>query len=209
MFNRKDYMKQWHEKNPEYMNKYRIENKDKIKEQVKIYYSKWCKNNPNYMKEYMRNYDVKKGREESLKKYRKSHIEEAREYRKKYNKNNRGRYNKDIKYNLNHKIRKAIRESLKGNKDGRHWEDLVGYTVNKLIKRLKKTMPKGFTWQDFLDGKLHIDHIVPISAYNFNSLNHIDFLNCWALKNLQLLPAKENMSKGCKLSRPFQPALAI
>jgi len=32
---------------------------------------------------------------------------------------------------------------------------------------------------------------------------------CWALSNLRLLPAKENMIKHNKLDRPFQPALRI
>ncbi|GAI61384.1 unnamed protein product, partial [marine sediment metagenome] len=38
---------------------------------------------------------------------------------------------------------------------------------------------------------------------------HIDFKRCWALENLRLLPAKENMVKHNKLDRPFQPALRI
>lgn len=31
----------------------------------------------------------------------------------------------------------------------------------------------------------------------------------WALKNLQLLPAKENMTKNAKLEKPFQPSFAF
>ena len=113
----------------------------------------------------------------------------------------------DLKYNLNRRMKTAIGMSLKGNKAGRHWEDLVGYTLINLIKRLKKTMPKGYTWQDFLEGKLHIDHIIPKNVFNFTKSEHIDFKRCWALNNLQLLPAKENLIKNDKLARPFQPAL--
>jgi hypothetical protein len=102
-----------------------------------------------------------------------------------------------------------VRQSLKGNKKGRHWEDLVGYTLTKLIKRLKRTLPPGYTWQDYIDGKLHLDHIIPISVFNFTDSNQIDFKKCWALKNLQLLPASENISKGNKLDKPFQPSLGF
>jgi len=115
----------------------------------------------------------------------------------------------DLKFNLNRKMSSTINYSLRGDKKGKHWEILVGYTLNDLIKRLKRTMPKDYTWQDYLQGKLHIDHIIPISAFNFTKAEHIDFKNCWALSNLRLLPAKENMIKHNKLSKSFQPALKI
>jgi len=103
----------------------------------------------------------------------------------------------------------AIWLSLKGNKAGKHWENLVGYTLKDLVKHLKKTMPKGYNWKDVLNGKLHIDHIIPKSVFNFTKPRHIDFQNCWALSNLQLLPARENMLKHDKLTKPFQPALML
>ncbi|GAG98711.1 unnamed protein product, partial [marine sediment metagenome] len=91
----------------------------------------------------------------------------------------------------------------------KHWEDLVDYKLNDLKKRLFQTMPNGYCWQDFLDGKLHIDHIVPIVVFNFTQSEHTDFKRCWALNNLQLLPARENMIKHDKLTKPFQPALSL
>jgi len=103
----------------------------------------------------------------------------------------------------------AINLSLKGNKKGRHWEDLVGYTLKKLKNRLQKTMPEGYTWQDYMDGKLHIDHIIPKSIFNFTKPEHPDFKRCWALENLRLLPAKENQEKSNKLKKPFQSALKL
>jgi len=115
----------------------------------------------------------------------------------------------DLKFNLNQKIAKAIGRTLKGNKNGKYWESLVGYTKGDLIKRLKYTLPRGYVWQDFLDGRLHIDHIIPISVFNFTKSEHIDFKRCWALDNLQLLTAKDNRIKWRKLEEPFQPALAM
>lgn len=115
----------------------------------------------------------------------------------------------DLKFNLNEKIRRLIAKPLKKGKKNRHWESLVGYTLMDLKKRLTKTMPKGYTWQDFLNGKLHMDHIVPLSKFNFTKSEHIDFKNCWALRNLRLLPAKENLVKSSKLEKPFQPSLKL
>lgn len=119
----------------------------------------------------------------------------------------RKRYKTDKKHNLNCKMSSMIRRELRVEKNNRKWIDLVEYTHNDLIKHFKKTMPQGYTWQDFLEGKLHIDHIIPKSAFNYTKPEHYDFKRCWALENLRLLPAKENISKHDKLLKPFQPAL--
>lgn len=116
----------------------------------------------------------------------------------------------NLKYQLNNRMRDGIRGSLKrGAKTGRRWEDLVGYGVADLKKHLKSTMPDNYSWQDFLNGELQIDHITPITAFNFDFPEHIDFKRCWALENLRLLPASENISKKNKLIKPFQTALKI
>ena len=165
--------------------KYRQKNKTRIKEYQKM----WREKN-----------------KEKTETIRQQYREYQKKYQKKYSKKRR---KTDLKYNLNQKMRLGIWFSLKGNKNGYHWENLVGYTTKDLIKRLQKTMPKEYTWQDFLDGKLHIDHIIPVSVFNFTKPEHIDFKRCWALNNLQLLPAKENIKKNAKLYKPFQPSLKV
>lgn len=155
--------------------------------------------------------------------YRQSHKKEATLYRKThkkemkvYQQNNRLRINKkyrdkrktNIAYKINRNISTSIWKSLKSNKNGISWTKCVGYNLNQLIKHLKSTLPKGYTWDDYINGaKLHIDHIIPMSVFNITSINCTDFKRCWALKNLQLLPALENISKGAKLFKPFQPSL--
>lgn len=117
----------------------------------------------------------------------------------------------DAAYSLHKRIQGDIWRYLKqrGIKKGhRPWEQLVGYTQAELVARLKKTMPKGYVWQDYLDGRLHLDHIIPRVAFNVTSVDDIDFRRCWALTNLQLLPASVNCAKGARLAKPFQPALS-
>lgn len=168
---------------------YYIKNKEKILE----YCKKWAKDNPDKREEYM-------------KRYKAGNKKEILEYQKKWNIEKR---KIDLKFNINSRMGRSINKSLKGDKAGRHWETLVGYVLNDLVRRLKKTMPEGYNWQDFLEGKLHIDHIIPKKVFNFTRPEHIDFMRCWALKNLRLLPAQENLIKGAKLEKPFQPALQI
>ena len=97
--------------------------------------------------------------------------------------------------------------SLKGKKSGRGWETLVGYTVKQLEKHLKKRFADGMTWGLFLQGKIHIDHKIPISVFNYEKPEDDDFKKCWALKNLQPLWAKDNVSKNNNLDKHFQPSL--
>ena len=205
---RRKYMKQWRKDHPEnkkeHDKKYYLKNKEKIKEYQKQYRIEHPEVNSESIKRYKKNHPERY--KEMNKKYRANNLEYYKKYANQYVKN---KLRIDIKFNINYKIRIAINQSLKGNKSGRHWEDLVGYTLNDLIERLKKTMPKGYDWNDYLSGKLHLDHRIPISAHNFDNPNQIDFQRCWELKNLQLLPAKENQIKGNKLIRPFQPALKI
>ena len=75
--------------------------------------------------------------------------------------------------------------SLKGNKKRGNWENLVGYTLNELIDQLNKTMPEGYYWQDYLNADLVIDHIIPVSVFNFTKAGHTDFKKCWDLSNFK------------------------
>jgi hypothetical protein len=96
-------------------------------------------------------------------------------------------------------MRKAIRQA----KGGRSWESLVEYSMTDLIDRLKLTIPKGYSWEsDFINGKgvLHIDHVKPMSSFNFKTAEDDDFKRCFAIDNLQLLPAIDNMKKSAKLN---------
>lgn len=145
--------------------------------------------------------------------YSDNHKEYYKQYRNDHKKENRNwqnnKWKTDLKYKLNKAMSYQIWFALKDNKLGQHWEDLVDYNLSDLIKRLKKTMPNGYIWGDYLYGELHVDHIIPKSAFNFTTHKHIDFKRCWALSNLQLLPAKENYQKKDKLNKPFQLALKL
>lgn len=70
-------------------------------------------------------------------------------------------------------------------------------------------MPKGYTWADFMAGRLHIDHKVPLAAFNFTTSEDLDFKRAWALSNLQLLPEADNIAKSDSLDGPFQPSLGF
>ena len=158
---------------------------------------------------------IRKRNNISLRKFRKNNKLANDRIQKKYRTKNKLKLNKRerLKWRSNPRLRlkklisNKIWFSLKQNKNGRHWESLVGYTVDDLERNLKRKIPKGYVWGDFLNGKLHIDHKIPVTVFNFERPEDTDFKKCWALSNLQLLPAKENIKKGAKLDKPFQPSL--
>ena len=199
----KKYSRQWHINNIEKAKEYQKQNQERRTERQR----QWRKNNPERIKQYQKNsseYHIQweKDNPEKVKQYRNNQKENRKLWKN-------IRYKTDLKFNLNHKISGAILKSLKRDKNGNYWESLVGYTLNDLKERLKNTIPKGYNWNDCICGKLHIDHIVPKSAFNYTKPEHIDFKKCWALKNLRLLPAKENLEKGNKLEESFQHSLIL
>jgi len=184
----------------EWKKKYYIDNKEIYKKSHHEYY---INNREEILK---RNKKRWKNDKVKILKYRETNKEKILKYRRKYEKD---KYNNNLKYNLHSKISVSIRLSLKGNKAGRAWESLLDYNLYELERYLKSTMPRGYIWKDYLKGRLHIDHKIPISVFNFTKPEHIDFKRCWALKNLRLLPAKENRVKRNKLMKPFQPSLKL
>ena len=194
----KAYSNAHYEKNIEKITKqhkkYREENKDKIIEIGK----KYRENNKEKCKEYCRKYENK----ESTKKYRKEYRrrpevrEASRKKEKEYDRKRRS--NPLFRFNMN--ISRAIRLVLRKNnlsKNGRHWEHLVGYTCQDLRKHLEKLFKPGMSWDNY--GKWHLDHVIPLSFFKFNSEEDVEFKMCWRLENLQPLWAEENMSKGDRI----------
>ena len=111
-----------------------------------------------------------------------------------------------LKERLNKAISGGICRSLKGKKNGYHWERLVDYTQEELRTHLESLWEPWMNWNNY--GQLsrdrrtwQIDHIRPVSSFNITSVECVDFQKCWALENLQPLCAFENLLKGN--TRPY------
>jgi len=90
----------------------------------------------------------------------------------------------DLKFKLSDRISGALRFRLKKSKNNKHWESLVGYTYAQLRDRLEATLPENLTWEDFLSGDFHIDHIIPLSYFEYLKLSRFLFsLEARKLKN--------------------------
>jgi len=178
-------------------------NRDRDLERAKRHYEN---NKEDYIVRAKKQYEsdkeshVKLGRE-----WIKNNPEKRRASVRKYNR----KYRSTPKGNISSTISKRMNESLqKGMKAGRHWEELVNFTIDELKKHIEKLFTPEMTWENY-GTYWHIDHKVPIAVFNFERPDDIDFHLCWSLKNLQPLEASKNMSKGAKLSVSFQPSLAM
>lgn len=100
----------------------------------------------------------------------------------------------DTQGKVNRNMRRAVTRYIKEKKEGRRWATLVGYTLKELCEYLEKQFRKGMSWANY--GKWHIDHIIPISKFPFESFEDEGFKKAWSLNNLQPLWADENMKKG-------------
>lgn len=62
---------------------------------------------------------------------------------------------------------------------------------------LESLFTNGMSWQNY--GEWHVDHKIPISSFDFESIECEEFKKCWSLNNLQPLWGIDNLSKGSKI----------
>lgn len=116
---------------------------------------------------------------------------------------------KNPQYKLSQHFGRYIKEHLSKNHQITKWRDALGYSMEELKKHLESQFEPGMSWDNHGRNGWHIDHIIPISAFNFTSTDDLDFKKCWALSNLRPMWAGDNISKHCKLTKPFQPSLLL
>lgn len=105
------------------------------------------------------------------------------------------------------KARRMIRNAISFNREHKNFKAIFGYSKDELRAMIVGKFSSGMTLENY--GKWHVDHIIPVSKFNYSGFDDVDFKRCWSLKNLQPLWAKDNFEKTDKIKKPFQPCLAI
>jgi len=80
------------------------------------------------------------------------------------------------------------------------------YAIHREQIRVESLFKPGMNWNNYGYGKnkWHVDHIRPISSFNFESTDDPEFKECWSLENLQPLWQEENLRKGAKIMHGSQ-----
>ncbi len=181
---------------------WRLNNNEKVKEYGKLY-----EDNHKKSRKEQHHSTYTANREKVLERnkiWRKNNSEKVKDL----NKIGSARLRNTTKGKLNDCMSSGIRSALKGNKAGRHWEELVKFTIDQLKKHLEKRFTSEMNWGNY--GTMwEIDHKIPKAVFNFEKPEDIDFRLCWSLKNLQPLEKAKNRRKNSKIEKPFQPSLAL
>ena len=174
--------------------------------------SRWSKENREKQNEYCRQWRMKNPEKDKAmrkkerqnperKKYQRQWMEDWRKANPQRNKdiiNKSSRKRRGtVRGKLDSNMKTAICLSLKGMKKKRHWEDLVGYSKDELKKHIEFQFTERMSWDNY--GEWHIDHIIPISFFQYKIPEDVEFRMCWRLENLQPLWAFENQSKHDRL----------
>jgi hypothetical protein len=98
------------------------------------------------------------------------------------------------KVRIGNRLRCRIRMTLKGkNKSKSTWE-LLGCSFEEFKIYFKKKFTKDMTWNDFIKGDIHIDHIIPCANFDLSKIE--DQKKCFYYTNLQPLWRKDNLKKN-------------
>ena len=180
MKDRKQYHREYREKNQEKLAAYRREWREKNKEKKAEYDKEWSKVNKEKKAEYARKY--------------------SRENRDKIAKRKRERRREEPAFRLEGNLRTRLGIAIRdghGRKCGSTLE-LTGCTWAELRSHLESQFTDGMTWDNY--GEWHVDHIKPCTR--FNLLLDTEQRDCFHYSNLQPLWASENLSKSDKYDEP-------
>lgn len=98
-------------------------------------------------------------------------------------------------YVLHRRVKARVRALLTGRSFGLVSE-IVGYTREQLAAHIESQFTEGMSWEILATGAIHIDHIRPVSSFDFTTQDCEGFKACWALNNLRPMWALDNQRKG-------------
>jgi hypothetical protein len=163
------------------MKKY--ESKPEVKERKKETHKKWLSENKDKWNEY-------------IKEYREKNVDKIRKIKRDYE---RTRKANDPLYKLVANFRTAIWTVLKENNMDKygHYFEILQYSPEQLSNHLENQFTEGMEWENY--GEWHVDHKIPITAFNFQEIGDNEFMKCWSLDNLQPMWGDENIRKSNKI----------
>jgi len=189
---RRQYNKEWNKKNKEKRSAYKKEWNKNNKEKI----AAWNENN----KEKRAAYSKGKNR----KKYRENNKEKIAAYNKEWNEKNRAKRSAKrrndpllrITCNLRSRMLKAVKDqgTMKVDTSLR----LCGCSASDLKVHLESQFTEGMTWENHSLHGWHVDHIKPCASFDLTLAS--EQKECFHYTNLQPLWAKDNLSKGSKLT---------
>ena len=156
--------------------------------------AKWCKNHPEKVRaKYTRwrhnhpGYDAE---------WRKNNSRKDRITRNKYQKERRAN---DLNFKMIKDIRSAMGNALRNTIKSGHTIELLGCSIKELREHIERQFQPGMTWDNWGRYGWHIDHIIPLSYFDFTDYEQQK--RAFHYTNLQPLWAEDNLRKGTRYWR--------
>lgn len=177
---------------------YRAANPEKVKESKRksyaknaeanrAYAAKWRSENPEAVKrhEALRDKDRQRARARAWKAANPEKCKQHQENRR-----------ASVEARLSNRVRVRVHAVLRGSTGRSRTLERLGYTASELRLHLERQFTKGMSWDNM--GEWHIDHIVPLSSFTYESSDDAEFKRAWALSNLRPLWGADNLRKSAK-----------
>ena len=203
--------------------KYKQENKEKIKNRMKLYHSKPEIKEIRHLSYLERYKNCKEKMLEKSKLWRKNNKEKINVKRKqKYNENlelsrqkaNQKRLNnleyyrkyqrewtkrkrqENPRYSIEHRLRNRILDALKRQNGKKAYKtiDLIGCNIDFFLKYIESLFIEGMSWNEFRNRNIEIDHILP--CCQFNLLDENEQKKCFNYKNLRPIWKEDHYIKS-------------
>jgi len=179
------------------------ENKEKSRRNAKSLWERH-KQNPLWRekrKQNRRNYWAKSPEKcrESNARWKANNPEKWKECRRKV----KERQKADPVWRAMHNVRRRLRDVLHGKRSAR---TTVGCSKTEFMQHIESKFKRGMHWNNY-GTHWHMDHIVPVSAFDLSDPYQAKMVNHWT--NLQPLEAKKNIEKSNTIQGNVQSFLPI
>lgn len=193
---------------------YQIKNRDLIRTRARKYYSKnreLCLLRAEKYREENKEMTIN-----ATKKWRAKSYDKISAYGSKYRAENRDSVNRSFREYINNrqkidpefmmrlKIRSRFKSAVKNGWRTRFEE--TGFLYSDYVDYFELTQP-GMIAKYLKTGLYHIDHIIPVSAYDMT--NSSDVAKCWNPRNMRIIPKEINLSKKDKVDMGLIDSLGL
>lgn len=114
-------------------------------------------------------------------------------------------YKWSYKHNINtmlySKLKRGVYRCLGDKASYSNWSNYLGYTIDELRVHIEKQFTYGMSWDN--RHEWHIDHIVPLCAFDIQSVDSAEFKVCFGLHNLRPIWPDDNRDKYWSVDRVF------
>lgn len=100
-------------------------------------------------------------------------------------------------FRITKNLRGRVYNALKKGCKSASTMELLGCSIEEFKEYFESKFTEGMSWKKYLEGGIHIDHIVPCAAFDLTKEEHQK--KCFHYTNLQPLWAIDNLKKGVKI----------